>query len=276
MRREAEHGMMNCGRRWREGRVIGLVITIGVVLVGCAETRSQIQTEFREGRIAQQNYDAGKGKYRARDYAGAVPLFQRTLSLDPKYDDAEIYLGWSFYHLGQYPDATRHFRQVVARQPRWEGAWNGLGWSQYRAGQYQVALQAFQEAVSLDPAYRDVGVGLAYALFELGRYREALPHLHRLTREGAYLYFPEPNSDVEEVRSRYAWCLYYTGGYQQARDEFAKGIQAHPKWAGLHSGLGWTYLKLGDRAKARESFQQALRLDPEYADARKGLAEANR
>src|SRR5512136_2097230 len=112
--------MMSCGRRWREGRFIGLVAILGLVLFGCAETRSQIQTEFREGRIAQQNYEAGKAKYRARDYAAAVPLFQRTLSLDPQYDDAEIYLGWSYYHLGQYPDATLHFRQVAVRQPRWE------------------------------------------------------------------------------------------------------------------------------------------------------------
>ena len=268
--------MLNCGRRWRDGRVVGLVITLGVILVGCAATRSEIQTEFREARIAQQNYEAGKVKYRAGDYAGAVPLLQRTLSLDPQYDDAEMYLGWSHYHLGRYPDASRHFRQVVARQSRWVGAWNGLGWSQYRARQYQPALEAFQAAVSLDPTYRDVGVGLAYALFELGRYRDALPHLHRLTREGAYLYFPDPDSDVEEVRSRYAWCLFYTGGYQQAREEFAKGLQARPKRESLHNGLGWTYLKLGDRAKARESFQRALQLDPNYADARAGLTEASR
>ena len=253
-----------------------LIASLAALLVGCAETLSGIATSFREGRIAQQNYETGKAKYRTRDYAAAVPLFQRTLSLDPKYDDAEIYLGWSYFHLGRYPDATHHFRQVTERQPRWESAWNGLGWSLYHAGEYQRALRAFQEAIALDPVYHDAAVGLAYSLFELNRYREALPHLHRLTREGAYLYFPDPNSDVEEVRSRYAWCLYYTGAYQKAQEEFVKGLKVRPNWNGLHSGLGWTYLKLGDRARARESFQRALRLDPDYADARAGLAEASR
>jgi len=72
------------------------------------------------------------------------------------------------------------------------------------------------------------------------------------------------------------WSQYRTGGYEQAREEFAKALQAHPKREGLHNGLGWTYLKLGDRAKARESFQRALQLDPNYADARAGLTEASR
>jgi tetratricopeptide (TPR) repeat protein len=249
---------------------------LGLVLVGCADLRSEVTTFYRDSRAAQQAYDAGQAKYQTGDYAGAIPYFQRALSIDPKYDDAEIRLAWSYYHSGKYPDATRHFLQVTTRQPRWEGAWNGLGWGQYRVGQYQLALEAFQQAVSLEPEYRDAAVGLAYSLFELHRYREALPLLKRLTLEGGYLYFPDPKSDIEEVRSRYAWCLYYTGGHEAARDEFAKGIRARPKWHGLHNGLGWTYLKLGDRAKARESFQRALRLDPDYADARAGLAETNR
>lgn len=267
---------MTHGRRGRDARRLALAAALGVVLVGCAETRSEIQTSFREGRIAQESYYAGKAKYDHGDYAGAIPHFERTLSFDPKYDEAEVYLGWSYYHQGKYPDATRHFRQVVARQPRWEGAWNGLGWSQYRAREYPVALEAFQEAVSLDPTYRDAAIGLAYSLFELGRYREALPHLHRLTREAEGQVFGVTAAGVEEVRSRYAWCLYYVGRYQEARAEFAKGLRARPTWAGLHSGLGWTYLKLGDRAKARASFQQALRLAPDDADARAGLAEASR
>jgi len=160
--------MLNCGRRWRDGRVVGLVITLGVILVGCAATRSEIQTEFREARIAQQNYEAGKVKYGARDYAGAVPLFQRTLSLDPQYDDAEMYLGWSHYHLGRYPDASRHFRQVVARQPRWVGAWNGLGWSQYRTGGYEQAREEFAKGLQARPKRESLHNGLGWTYLKLG------------------------------------------------------------------------------------------------------------
>ena len=267
---------MTRGIRCRDAGAVCLALALGMLLAGCAGTMSDVATTYKEGREAQRNLDEGKAKYDAGDYAGAIPHFQRTLALDPKYDDAEAYLAWSYYHLAKYPDATRHFRQVVARQPRWEGAWNGLGWSRYRAGRYHLAVEAFQEAMSLDPRYRDAIVGLAYSYFELGKYVEALPHFERLTREGEGHIFQSATTDVEEIRSRYAWCLYYVGQYEKARAEFSKGLQAHPDWHGLHAGLGWTYLKLGDRAKARDSFQRALRLKPDYADARTGLAQSGR
>jgi tetratricopeptide (TPR) repeat protein len=253
------------------GRRSALGLALIVLLAGC----SGLSQQWTQAWQAQRSYHDGLARYEAKDYRGAIPYFARALAHDPAFDDAGAHLAWSYYYVGDYPQATRHFRQALARQPRWEGLHTGLGWSRYRAGRYHVALEAFQAALALDPRYRDAAVGRVYALFELGRYAEALPQLEQLTREGAF-YFPDGNSDVEEVRSRYAWCLYYTGGYQQARDEFAKGLQARPKREGLHSGLGWTYLKLGDRAKARESFQRALQLDPDYADARAGLAEANR
>jgi tetratricopeptide (TPR) repeat protein len=253
-----------------------LTLALAGVLTGCASTLSNIGTTFQKGHEAQGYYIAGKEKYEAGDYAGAIPHFQRTLFLDPKYDEAEATLAWSYYHLGNYPEATRHFRQVVARQPRWEGAWNGLGWSRYRAERYHLAVEAFQEAVSLDPRYRDAAVGLANAYFELGWYAEALPSLERLTREGEGHIFQSPTADVEEVRARTAWCLYYVGQYEKAREQFTKGLRVHPDLYGLHTGLGWTYLKLGDRARARESFRRALTLKPDYADARTGLAQAGR
>ena len=47
-----------------------------VVLMTAAARRpagERLSATFREGRIAQQNYEAGKAKYRTRDYAAAVP-----------------------------------------------------------------------------------------------------------------------------------------------------------------------------------------------------------
>ncbi|HSB78257.1 MAG TPA: tetratricopeptide repeat protein [Candidatus Methylomirabilis sp.] len=256
-------------RKWIEYITTALMLATVLLLVGCAGTMARIQDGFQ----AQRAYDAGLSRYQAKDYAGAITHLEKAVTLDPNYDDAKAQLAWSYYHTGQYLLATRHFRQALVRQPQWPGLYDGLGWSRYRQGRYNLALDAFQHAVALDPSYRDAGVGLAYSLFALERYREALPHLERLTREGEANGLRSASSDLDQVRSRYAWTLFYVGDYPKARDQFAKAVAARPDWAGLHNGFGWTLLRMGDPQKAGEQFEEALKLEPELADAKEGLTQ---
>lgn len=256
--------------------ITALGLALAASVVGCGASMAQVSTAIQQAYEAQRAYGTGLERYNAKDYAGAIPSFQRALKLQPTLDDVEAYLAWSYYYTGNYPRATYHFRQVIARQPKWEGLYDGLGWSRYRVGRYYLALDAFREALALDPRYRDAAVGYAYSLFELGRYAEALPHLTRLTREGEGSMLQSPAADLDEVRSRLAWTLFYLGEYPKARDQFLKGIASRPDWYGLHNGLGWSYLRLGEKAKARASFQRALQLLPDYADAKEGLALAGR
>ncbi len=253
---------------------VALSLQIGLLLVGCSGTLAQPLTKLRESYQAQRSYEAGQERYKARQYADAIPLFRRALELDPTFDDAEASLAWSYYYVGEYTQATRHFRQAIIRQPKWEGLYNGLGWSRYRVKRYHLALEAFRQALALDQRYRDAATGYAYSLFELGRYAEVLPHLERLTRDGEGTAFQRPSSDEDEVRSRFAWSLFYLADYARAREEFRKGLAFRPDWYGLHNGLGWTYLRMGDRVRAREHFERALQLQPDYADAKEGLAQA--
>lgn len=252
-------------RKWMGHVVVLFTLQLTLLLASCGSTLAQ-------GFHAQRAYDRGLDRYKVRDYAGAIPFFQRALELQPTLDDAEAFLAWSYHHTGNFAEATRHFRQAIARQPKWEGLYGGLGWSRYQVGRYHLAMEAFRQALALDPRYRDAAVGFAYSLFELGRYAEALPHLERLTREGEANMLQSAAADLERVRSRFAWTLFYVGDYPKARDQFAKGLAARPEWPGLHNGLGWTYLRLQDRVRARESFQRALQLQPNLGDAKEGLA----
>ena len=255
-------------------QVAALSLSAALALVGCGATSAQLFPGIQRSYQAQRVYEAGLDRYNARDYAGAIPFFKRALELEPTLDNAEPYLAWSYYYTRNYSGATLHFRQALARQPKWEGLHNGLGWSRYQIGRFNLALESFREALALDPRYRDAAVGYAYSLFELGRYAEALPHLERLTREGEGYAFQSSLKDVEDVRSRLAWTLFYLGQYEKARDQFLKGLAARPDWYGLHNGLGWTYLRLGDQRRARVSFQRALELRPSYGDAKEGLAQS--
>ena len=256
---------------WQKGVFTPVALAIAFLLAGCT-----LSDQFREQRQAQVSFDEGLPRYKARDYAGALPHFQRAVMLRPEFDEAEAYLAWSEYYLARYPEAALHFRQVITRQPRWAGLYDGLGWTRYREGRYHIALQAFQQALDMVATDRDALIGSAFSLFELGQYREARPLLERLTQEGKATVFHKPAPDLEQVRSRYAWTLFYLGEYEQARAEFARGLAVQPDWYGLHNGMGWSQLRIGDRAGARASFERALKLQPKYIDAREGLDQARK
>ena len=253
-----------------------LPVIVLVLLAGCADTMTSLAAKLPRGYQAQVAYQHGLQAYEARQYDRAIPEFRRAVGLEPTFDDAHALLAWSYYSVRSYPEAALHFRQALALQPRWAGLHDGLGWSRYRMGRYHPALEAFQEALDLAPTYRDAAIGYAFSLFELGRNRQARPRLERLTREGEGTALRKPTADVEEVRSRYAWSLFYLGEYDNARQEFAKGIAARPEWYGLYNGMGWTLLRLGNRVQARASFQRALQLKSDFADALEGIKLAGR
>ncbi|HWT77993.1 MAG TPA: tetratricopeptide repeat protein [Candidatus Methylomirabilis sp.] len=256
------------GRR-RFTMLLALVLSF---LAGCGMMNS-LSTQLRQGYQAQVAYRNGLEVYQARQYDRAISEFRRAIDLDPTFDEAQALLAWSYYYTRHYPEAALHFRRAIARQPQWGGLYDGLGWTRYRVGRYHIALEAFQQSSRLDRADRDPMVGTAFSLFELRRYAEALPLLEQLTREGERSPFRKPAADLEEVRSRYAWSLFYLGSYDRAKIEFEKGIAERPEWYGLQNGLGWSLVRLGNRAEARTHFQQALRLQPNFPDAREGLAQ---
>ncbi len=252
-----------------------VLLTMGfaaLVLTGCSGIRATIKASYD----AQRAYEAGLARYEAADYKAAVPHFERAVALDATFDDARAYLAWSHYRLGAYTPATRQFRLAAERQPDWAGLHDGLGWSRYQVGHYLLALEAFDHAISLDSSYRDARVGRAYTLFMLERYREAEVLLAKLIQEGQGLGSKSKATDVEPIRARHAWTLFYLGNYRGAQTQFTQGLAANPDWAGLHNGLGWALLRLGDRAQAAQSFKRALALDKNYADAKEGLTLALR
>ncbi len=255
--------------KWKARAILVISLSLVFFCNGCAAVE-YVQT----GAQAQSAYDEGVALYDAKDYARAIPLFEQALKLQPGHDNALASLAWSYYHLGNYPESTRLFLQALTRQPGWVGLHDGLGWSRYRAGNYKQALESFRQALAIDRGFRDAGVGYAFSLFELGRYAEAMPQLERLVREGEPSSWRSAPPDHEDVRSRYAWVLFYLGDYTRSKEQFIKGTKARPEWSGLFNGLGWSCLRLGDKAQARQAFARALELDPGLADAKAGLAQS--
>ena len=74
------------------GPMVVFALALALLLSGCSGTMSRLSEKFEQGRKAQRSYHDGLERYQAKDYARAIPQFQRALSIQPDFDDAEAHL----------------------------------------------------------------------------------------------------------------------------------------------------------------------------------------
>lgn len=94
------------------------------------------------------------------EYAEAIALLRRLLSVQPAHAEAHTRLGWMLWRLGSADEAIAEHRQALAVAPGFAGAWSNLAVALREQGKHDEALAALQQAVSLDPNIPETHVNL--------------------------------------------------------------------------------------------------------------------
>lgn len=175
--------------------------------------------------------ELGKGKFRQKDYPGALAILNRRIALDQKSGEAYYYIGLSHKEMKQYPEALAALRQAATIDSIKGDRYFWLGILHAQLKEDDQARGALERSVGLDSTSKTAGV----AYRQLGYYRllqkdwnGAIPLLARAVQIS--------DQDVQA-------CVW----------------------------LGQAYQNSGNRAKAIESYECALRTDPKQPDALKGL-----
>jgi DNA-binding winged helix-turn-helix (wHTH) protein/tetratricopeptide (TPR) repeat protein len=159
---------------------------------------------------ALKAYSLGLSKWGKGDQAGAIPLFQQAIELDPDFAMAYLYLGQSYAVLGEYGrrdgpirkafelrerasererfEIVSAFHQVVTYQSDqaiqncelWEQSYPSdvrphsiLGFNNGALAKYERSAEEFRKAMELDPAKALPYAGLMIDLMALNRFAEA-------------------------------------------------------------------------------------------------------
>ncbi len=77
----------------------------------------------------------------AGDYAGAIPLLQKSIAADPTNADAHNYLGFSHRKLGIVDVALTHYGKALELKPKHRGANEYLGELYLDLGQMDKAKE---------------------------------------------------------------------------------------------------------------------------------------
>ncbi len=186
----------------------------------------------RIGRMALG--EAGKLRYRQKDYEGAIGVFGRRIALDPQNGEAYYYTGLSYKEMGRFPEALSALQQAAAidstRADRF--FWLGLLLDQQKST--AEARVAFEHAVALDTTGKAANTGIA--LRQLGYYR----------------LLEKSFADATQLLER--------------------SVEINPKDILTLVWLAQGYQNAGNRGKAIEYYRRTLEIDPGNAEAKKGIA----
>lgn len=116
-----------------------------------------------------------------KDYHDASTWFERVARSDPRYLEAQFYLGLSHFYSGDYAAAERSFSLVAQELPLNE-VWNDLGAAQARQKKLDEAAASFKKAVDGDDADPDYRFNLGYTQWRAGNFSAAVESLRAATQ----------------------------------------------------------------------------------------------
>lgn len=119
-----------------------------------------------------------------KDYKSAAGWFGRVTRTDPRYLEAQFFLGLCRFYSGDYAGAEQCFALVAEQVPLNE-VWNNLGVAQARQKKYEAAEASLQKAVEGDSADADYRFNLGFTQWRNGQFDSAVTSLRAATERNS-------------------------------------------------------------------------------------------
>jgi tetratricopeptide (TPR) repeat protein len=201
-----------------------------------------------------------------RDCGAALELYEtllREAADSPKlWNEHAVVL----HQLGRVADALAGYRRAVDVDRRYALAWNNLGVALTHQGDAEGAIEAFRQALHLRNTFAAARLNLALLLFHLRRFQLALEAYRQVLAET-----PAVASSAGPAWNGVGLVLVELKRFPDARNAFARAIEADPAYAPAHYNLSFTLSNLGDFDGALRATKRALELDPYYVPQRFAL-----
>jgi choline-sulfatase len=205
----------------------------------------------------------GEAELKASDWKAAQAALERSLKLNPNFDQAMTALARAFHQQGMDAEALQWVEKAIQANSQNLRAWYQKGWISVKADP-DGAMAAFERALEIQPgfamAHRDLGI----MLLQKGRYNEAVTHLKQAADLG--LAHPRLYNFLGIAYSR-------TGRYQDAVKVYTKALDKEPDFAEAHLNLSYVYEKLNRPQSARLQYQTACKLQADLCQFEPGKSQ---
>ena len=195
-----------------------------------------------ESALRQQNWDA------------AVKYLQRSLTLNPYFDQAMTGIASALAQLGRSSEAERWIHKALAENPQNYRAWYELGRIKARMDP-AAALDAWNKALEIQPNFAFLQRDYGMLQFRQKNYGQAADHLARAVQLGL---------NEADLYNFLGISLSQTGHPRQAVESYRKALQLDPNLAEAHLNLGLAHQRLNQPGEAAVEYKKACALSPDF------------
>ena len=135
------------------------------------QRRFFMQAARLDAAYSQPCFQLGKQYWAKKDYKDTASWLAHVHRGDPRFMEAQFFLGLSDYYMGDYAAAEQCFQTVAGSVPLNE-VYNDLGAAQARRNP-SGAIENFRKALEGDSADPDYHFNLGYALWKAGQFSAA-------------------------------------------------------------------------------------------------------
>ena len=230
-------------------RALGVIVTLALLINGCASDKAFREKEARAFR------DRGE-RYLAENQPGtALEQFLKALEIYPEDPYLHYDLALTYDMKGMFYKTEYHLRQAIKLKPDYSNAYNYLGFVYFRDGKVDEAIKNYHKALEnelyLNPQDAHLNLGVAY--LSRKEYRQAMSHLQEAIR-----LVPDFAAAYNNLGQAYEGL----GQYDKARFYYERAVELNPQYANAYLNLGKLLYRSGERKRARWSVTQVIKLAP--------------
>jgi len=216
-------------------------------------------------RFANAQLDLGESYYQVGKYDLAIAPIERSLALGRADYEPHLFLALSLAPLGRYDQSNAELEQAYALEPSGVHAWSAFGVAHSLLRQWDRAADCYRRAAEEDPRNQLMFELLGEALQQEGDLPGAMAAWRRAIQlQPGYL----------DASNNLAFALTRSGNTDEAIALLTAALQAHPREEhseDAYVNLGTVYMHRGEWDAAEAAYQHALDLNPNLTFARRSL-----
>ena len=189
------------------------------------------------------------------DYKDAIVSFSRTITMNPKGDEAWNYRGLAKSKLGNYQEAIEDMNEAIRLNPKSGVAWNNRGFAKNCLENSEEAIEDINEAIRLNPKSDSAWNNRGFAKINLENYEEAIEDLN----EAVSL---NPKDDV--IWSNRGYAKMNLGNYEEALEDLNEAIGLNPDDANPYAHRAYAHLIQDDLEQAAKDIKKSQSIDDTY------------